>query len=126
VASGIDDAARDHLAARYGFAANEVVAIARANPALAEPIVNGLPDRLAEVALAVRKEQAQTIGDVLLRRTRLGILAARELVAGSGDVPMAVQHVAGVMADELDWDDARKSHECDEWQRVASAEGILP
>ncbi|MGH2906499.1 MAG: glycerol-3-phosphate dehydrogenase/oxidase [Solirubrobacterales bacterium] len=123
---GLDEEAREHLAARYGYAANEVVAMVRANPALADPIVAGLPDRLAEVALAVRKEQARSIGDVLLRRTRLGILAARELVAGGGDVPMAVQHVANVMAEEFGWDDARKLHECDEWQRVAGAEGILP
>jgi glycerol-3-phosphate dehydrogenase len=126
VAAGIDEAGRQHLAARYGYAANEVVAIARSDPAMAAPIVAGLPDRLAEVILAVRKEQARSIGDVFLRRTRLGILAARELVAGSGDVPMAVTHVADAMAGELGWDEARRLHECDEWQRVASAEGILP
>ena len=126
VAAGIDDAGREHLAARYGYAANDVVSIARADPALAQPIVAGLPDRLAEVTMAARKEQARSIADVLLRRTRLGILAARELVAGAGDVPMAVQHVADAMAAELGWDDARKAHECDEWQRVAGAEGILP
>jgi hypothetical protein len=39
---------------------------------------------------------------------------------------MAVQHVVDAMADELGWDDARKLRECDEWQRIASAEGILP
>ena len=42
----------------------------------------GCPDLLAEVALAARREQARSIGDVLLRRTRLGLLAARELGAG--------------------------------------------
>lgn len=126
VAPGVDDEARAHLAARYGFGANEVMSIVRSDPDLGRPIVVGMPDRLAEVALAVRKEQAQTVGDVLLRRTRLGILSARELVAGGGDVPMAVQQVVEVMAAEHGWDDARKLHECDEWQRVASAEGILP
>ena len=36
----------------------------------------GLPDLLAEVTLAARREQARSIGDVLLRRTRLALLAA--------------------------------------------------
>ena len=71
------------LAARYGDAAHQVLALAAesnpAHPELAQPIVPGLPDLLAEVVLAARNEQARSIGDVLLRRTRLGLLAAREL-----------------------------------------------
>lgn len=126
VAPGLGDAAREHLVARYGYAANEVVSLIRSKPELAQPIVSDMPDVLAEVVMATRNEQARSIGDVLLRRTRLGLLSARELVAGSGDLPMAVGHVADLMAEELGWDDARKAHECDEWQRVAVAEGILP
>jgi glycerol-3-phosphate dehydrogenase len=76
--------------------------------------------------IATRNEQAQTIGDVLLRRTRLGLLSARELVAGGGDVPMAVARVSQVMGAELGWDEARRVRECQEWERVAVAEGILP
>ena len=45
-----------------------------------EPIVAGRPDLLAEVAYAARREQARTVGDVLLRRTRLGLTAARPLL----------------------------------------------
>ena len=30
------------------------------------------------------------------------------------------------MGDELGWDEARRAHECEEWERVAVAEGILP
>ena len=39
---------------------------------LAQPIVPGLPDLLAEAPFAARNEQARSVGDVLLRRTRLG------------------------------------------------------
>ena len=53
-------------------------AIAAERPQLAEPIVDGQPDLLAEAVWAARREQARELGDVLLRRTRLGLLAARE------------------------------------------------
>ena len=58
-----------------------------------EPILPGSPDLLAEVAYAARREQARTVGDVLLRRTRLGLTAARGLLApGAG----AIERVADV------------------------------
>lgn len=126
VAPGVGEDVMVHLAARYGFAAGDVISIIRSQPELAEPIVSDMPDPLAEVLMAVRSEQAQTIGDVLLRRTRLGLLSARELVAGSGDVPRSVERVCEVMGDQLGWDPARRAKECDQWARVASAEGILP
>jgi glycerol-3-phosphate dehydrogenase len=126
VAPGIGDDVAAHLASRYGFAAGEIISMVGADPALAEPIVSDMPDPLAEVLMAVRNEQAESIGDVLLRRTRLGLLSARELVAGSGDIPMAVARVARVMGDELGWDEDRRALECQEWERVATAEGILP
>ena len=43
------------------------------------PIVPGQPDLLAELAFAARREQARSLADVLLRRTRLGLLDARAL-----------------------------------------------
>jgi glycerol-3-phosphate dehydrogenase len=126
VAPGLGEPVMQHLAARYGFAAGQLVELVRADPALAQPIVSDMPDPLAEVLMATRHEQAQSIGDVLLRRTRLGLLSARELVAGGGEVPMAVAHVCRVMGDELGWDEQRRAAECQEWERVAVAEGILP
>jgi glycerol-3-phosphate dehydrogenase len=126
VAPGVDERVAGHLAARYGFTAGQIISMIRSEPSLAEPIVTDMPDPLAEVVMAVRNEQAQSIGDVLLRRTRLGLLQARELVAGGGDVPMAVHRVCAVMGDELGWDAARRASECAEWERVAVAEGILP
>lgn len=126
VAPGLSEESRDHLARRYGYAAGEVISLIRSDPWLAEPIVTDMPDPLAEVVMAARNEQARSIGDVLLRRTRLGLLSARELVAGSGDIPMAIQHVSRLLATELGWDEPRRLHECEEWQQVATAEGILP
>ncbi len=70
---------------RYGHAAYDVLALAAERGELAQPIVAGQPDLLAEVALAARHEQARSVGDVLLRRTRLGLLAARELTGARAE-----------------------------------------
>ncbi len=78
---GVPEESYPALAARYGYAAHDVLALAAERGELAQPIVPGQPDLLAEAALAARREQARTVGDVLLRRTRLGLLAARELSA---------------------------------------------
>jgi glycerol-3-phosphate dehydrogenase len=128
---GVPDESYTALAARYGDAAHQVLALAagrngdarqrRVSPdfgrgELAQPIVPGLPDLLAEVVLAARSEQARSIGDVLLRRTRLGLLAAREL---------PVERVADVLARELDWDGKRVGLEIERFAQEARAEGIL-
>ncbi len=82
---GVPEESYAALAARYGYAAHEVLALAAERGELAQPIVPGLPDLLAEVALAARREQARGVADVLLRRTRLWLLAARALDGSSLD-----------------------------------------
>jgi glycerol-3-phosphate dehydrogenase len=118
------------LAGRYGHAAHDVLALAAERGELAQPIVAGLPDLLAEVALAASREQARSIGDVLLRRTRLGLLAAREL---AGEMPAIgapgrdgpVRRVGEVMARELDWSAERLGAELEHFAQEARAEGIV-
>ena len=122
---GVPEESYAALAARYGYAAREVLALAAdrrstGSPVdqrgeLAQPIVPGLPDLLAEVALAARREQARSVGDVLLRRTRLGLLAAREL---------PVQRVADVLAREHGWSAADTAREVKRFAQEARAEGI--
>ncbi|HEX5714456.1 MAG TPA: glycerol-3-phosphate dehydrogenase/oxidase, partial [Solirubrobacterales bacterium] len=70
---GVGEEAVAQLAFRYGHAARAVLDLAWKDPKLARPIVPGRPDLLAEVAIAARREQARSVADVLLRRTRLGI-----------------------------------------------------
>jgi glycerol-3-phosphate dehydrogenase len=118
---GVPEISYAALAARYGYAAREVLALAAERGELAQPIVPELPDLLAEVALAARREQARSVGDVLLRRTRLGLLAARQLDAGSA----AVERVAAVLAGELDWTPARTREEIARFAEEARAEGLL-
>jgi len=130
---GVADAAYQALASRYGHAARDVLALAGERGELAQPIVDGLPDLLAEVVLAARREQARSLGDVLLRRTRLGLLAARQLVVGdaaaaagaSSAAPAPVRIVGHVLAQELGWSAERLERELSNFAEEARAEGIL-
>ena len=95
--NGIPDDAYSQLAGRYGHVAHEVLRVAAERPELAAPIQPGMPDLLAEAAYAARHEQARTVGDVLLRRTRLVLTAAREVCGG--DAPRRVAEVLGLDAE---------------------------
>jgi len=118
---GVGEEAIPQLAFRYGHAARAVLDLARKDPKLARPIVPGRPDLLAEVAIAARHEQARGVADVLMRRTRLGILAAPAL-RGS-DV---ARTVAGVLGSELGWSRRRVKQEAEAWPAAAALEGIDP
>lgn len=122
---GLSEASRAALAARYGFGAHEVLALLADRPELARPIVDGLPDVMAEVVIAARREQARSVGDVLLRRTRLGLLAARELLADASEPESSVGRVAALLAGELDWSEQRAASEVERFLEEAGAEGIL-
>jgi len=117
---GVGDEIRRHLADRYGYAAGEVLVLAGEDARAAAPIVPGLPDLLAEARFAARREQALTVGDVLLRRTRLGLLDARALTAPGAGGPRAV---AAVLAAELGWDAKRTEREVAAWEEEAALEG---
>jgi glycerol-3-phosphate dehydrogenase len=119
----VDEEVREHLAARYGFAARDVLELVAAEPALGRRISPELPDIVAEAAFAVRREQARSVGDALLRRTRLGLLDARRL---SEDASEGAELVARAMGAELGWDDARRGTELENWQEEARAEGLVP
>ena len=118
---GVGEDATEQLAFRYGHAARKVLEIARSDPKLARPIAPGRPDLLAEVVLAARLEQARSVADVLLRRTRLGILAAPELRSAK-----AVRPVADALGAELGWSRRQRSQEADAWLEVAAVEGVDP
>jgi glycerol-3-phosphate dehydrogenase len=122
-AAGVDEDSRTHLASRYGHAANLVMRLASVDRALAQRISPDLPDIAAEAAFAVDHEQALTVADVLLRRTRLGLLDARGLSEEGADGP---DRVARAMAGLLDWDDAQVKRELENWRNVARAEGLVP
>ncbi len=118
---GVPEEAYGPLAGRYGHAAHDVLRVAEERGELAQPIVPGLPDLLAEAAHAARKEQVTSVGDVLFRRTRLGLLAARELQ----EDPAKVRRVAEAAGRELGWDERRVDAEVDGFAAEAAAEGSV-
>ncbi len=118
---GVPDDAVAQLAFRYGHAARNVLKLAREDAALAKPIAAGHPDLLAEVAVAARFEQARSVADVLLRRTRLGLVAATEL-----RTPDSVSAVAAALGGELGWSEAQIGAAAEAWPGDAAAEGIDP
>ena len=118
---GVHGGAYAALAGRYGQTGERVLGIAAERPELAEPILPGHPDLLAEAAFAARYEQAASAADVLLRRTRLGLLDGRALLAGEAE---AVRRVVAALGRELDWDEPRAEHELERFRAEASAEGI--
>jgi glycerol-3-phosphate dehydrogenase len=112
---------RELLGFRYGHAARNVLRLAGERPELAAPIVPGQPDMLAEAVIAARLEQARSVADVLLRRTRLGLLAAPQLRTAEDVAP-----VAAAIGGELRWDAARVESEAARWLDDSAAEGIDP
>jgi glycerol-3-phosphate dehydrogenase len=86
------------LILRYGTEAPAVVAAGAADPALLEPIADGLPVIGAELVWGVRHEGALDVSDLLDRRTRIGLVpadkqralpAARAALAAALAVPAA-------------------------------------
>jgi len=118
---GVGEEAVAQLAFRYGHAARNVLRLAREDAKLARPIVPGRPDLLAEAVVAARHEQARSVADVLLRRTRLGILAAPQLRDAA-----AARPVAEALGAELGWSRRQVKQEAEAWPAAAAAEGIDP
>lgn len=117
---GVDDGdlgagVTDHLVGRYGSEASVVLAMARQDPDLAQPLVPGLPYLRAEARFAVEHEMARTVDDVLARRTRARLLARD----ASAD---AAEAVAGVMASVLGWSAEEQAHQAATYRESVTAE----
>ncbi|MBM3667956.1 MAG: glycerol-3-phosphate dehydrogenase/oxidase [Actinobacteria bacterium] len=119
--AALPEGALEQLAFRYGHASRAVLDLCAERPELAEPILPGHPDLLAEVVIAARSEQARSIADVLMRRTRLGLVAASEL---RGDE--AVERVARLLGEEHAWEEARIEQEVAAWREAVRVEGLDP
>ncbi|MBL8019884.1 MAG: glycerol-3-phosphate dehydrogenase/oxidase [Leptospirales bacterium] len=97
-----------YLVRAYGTEYSRILDLAREVPALAET-VNPDGEILAEVLFAVREEMAVSLFDVLTHRTGLGTL-------GLPEAPL-LGEIAGVMARELKWDQAKTAEEIESVRR---------
>jgi glycerol-3-phosphate dehydrogenase len=81
---------------RYGSESPHVLALGDDRPELLEPAVAGLPYTRAELVYAAREEMAQTLDDVLSRRTRAMIQRAQPTMA-------AAPALAELLAADMGW-----------------------
>ncbi|HEU4326344.1 MAG TPA: glycerol-3-phosphate dehydrogenase/oxidase [Roseiflexaceae bacterium] len=100
-AEALDPAARARLLGRYGASAPALVAAARPGELTR---VAGTPTLWAELRWAARAEAVQHLDDLLLRRTRLGLLLPE---GGAALLP----ELRALCQTELGWDDTRWTDE---------------
>jgi glycerol-3-phosphate dehydrogenase len=93
-----------HLLGRYGTESAAVLALAEGRPELLEPAIAGLPYMRAELVYAAREEMAQTLDDVLARRTRAVIQRAQPTMA-------AAHAAATLIAPDMGWDEQTASNQ---------------
>ena len=98
---GVAGAVLAHLAGRHGSETGAVLELCRERADLATPLHPALPYLRAEVVWAARREMAQTVADVLSRRTRAQILDRSAAVAAAPDV-------ASLLGAELGWSEAER------------------
>lgn len=90
-----------HLSGRYGMESMHVSAILAEDPALAAPLVPGLPYLEGEVVYSARHEMARTVEDVLARRTRLRIMARDASAEAAARVGALLGRELGLGGDEV-------------------------
>ncbi len=100
---GVDGETVRHLERIYGTRSRELLSLASAHPELGGPLCTHHRGIAAEVVYAVLKEWANTLGDVLLRRTALGLMACQGLDC--------IEAVADHVGTALGWDDVRRARE---------------
>ncbi|MFS8084228.1 MAG: glycerol-3-phosphate dehydrogenase/oxidase, partial [Acidobacteriota bacterium] len=92
----VSESTARHLAGKFGSRAPEVIQLAIAQPALMQPIIDGLAPLRAEIVFAIREEMAQTIEDIMARRIGLQVYGWRLAIEAA---PVVALH----LAQELGW-----------------------
>jgi glycerol-3-phosphate dehydrogenase len=108
-ALGLDRAQADHLGSIYGSLAPAILERAERDPALAARVCSHQPTILAQMERAVFDEWALSLGDVLLRRTPLGLQACQALDC--------LDDVADRMARLVGWDAAERARQIEAYRR---------
>ena len=112
---GLSPSMLAHLIGRHGTETGDVLRLCLAQPELAAVIHPALPYIQAEVVWAARMEMAQTVEDVLARRTRATIL---DRSAALDSAPA----VASLLGRELGLDDAAQAAQIADFERAIQAD----
>ena len=114
-ASSLSQSTRQRLAGRFGPHAATLLAEAREDECQA---IGALPFLWAEVRWSARRERVVHLDDLLLRRTRIGLLARN---GGAAFLP----RIREICQEELQWDDQRMaSEEAHYRERIALRYGL--
>jgi glycerol-3-phosphate dehydrogenase len=105
---GVPAPTGQHLSEKFGTNAGAVLELARQQPELAQPIVDGFPAIQAEIAFSARREMAATLDDVLERRTGLQFYSWKTAME-------AAPVVTAVMQREMGWDSAESQKAVDDY-----------
>ena len=97
----------------YGSDEEAIKLLEAQNPDLQARLSDKYDYRISEVVWAVRNEMARTVEDVLARRVRLLFLDAKEAIA-------VAPTVAGILAHELNKDEAWKEEQIKAFNQVAA------
>lgn len=106
---GLDREQADHLGAVYGSMTTCVLDRIEKNPSLAARVCPDAPTIAAQVHHAVEAEWAMSLGDVLLRRTPLGLMAGQGLEC--------LDTVADQLAPLLNWDASERERQIAAYHR---------
>jgi len=112
---GLGAEVRDRLVHRYGADAATVITLATEDPALAQPLVPGLPYLRAEAVYAARDEMVVTLDDILARRTRARLLARDATAAAAEDV-------AALVGPDLGWSEDEQRAQVQRYRASVEAE----
>jgi glycerol-3-phosphate dehydrogenase len=115
---GISPESVDHLLRHYGTEAAGIFNLGGADRRLLRRLLEPHPAIEAEVIHAVRRELAQTVEDVLVRRFHL-------YYEDPDHGAPAARRVAELMGEELGWDAARVEEEAARYQTFASQAGYV-
>lgn len=108
--SGLSEETITHLLNRYGSTIDEIFEIIQRDKKLAQPLDPELPYLKAEIIYAVTHEGAQSVDDVISRRTRISFEAS------DGGESLA-SAVATLIAPILGWDTAAKKRSVSEFMK---------
>ncbi len=95
---GLDAQSADRIAHLYGAESDQVLALGQQRLHPASPLLDG------EVHWAMRYEDAQTLEDLVYRRSRIALYTTNGL--------LAIDAAAQIMGEALGWDERRRAHEC--------------